>query len=177
VGALEAAFARAAHGLAEAPHFAAGWQTLADTLSALKPARESRAASARLGRRLLLLLNELEPRPHIAAALAAAQRGEADAHYSLAFGLAGGVLAIDAEATVLAYLQQSLTGLISACVRLLPLGQTDAARLLWALKPALLAAARSATLDPAAAYPPCFAPLVELGSMQHPGLTTRLFMS
>ena len=102
---------------------------------------------------------------------------DADAHYSIAFGLAGGVLALEEDAIALAYLQQSLTGLVSACQRLLPLGQSEAARLLWVLKPALAAAAERSQDDDGGEAPACFAPLVELGSLCHTSLHTRLFMS
>ena len=183
-GALDAHFARAAHRLAAAAdsvaQFEAGWRERSHTLSALKPARESRAASAMLGRRLLTLLDRLAPHPYVTFARAAAQNGASeavDAHYSLAFGLAGGVLALAEEAVVLAYLQQMLTGLVSASQRLLPLGQSDAARLLWALKPALVAAAERGAARAPDDYPPCCVPLVELGSLRHPTLPTRLFMS
>src|SRR5437867_3471816 len=58
VGALESAFCRAAYRLtvvSERNTFAEGWLDLNSRLNALKPARESRAASATLGRRFLQL--------------------------------------------------------------------------------------------------------------------------
>ncbi len=190
VGALEGSFCRAAYRLqleTDLDRFAVSWLELNTQLSALKPARESRAASALLGRRLLRLLLELETLPPIEPvgggsrleeALRLATQAGTDIHYSLAFGLAGGALNLDEEATVLAYLQQSLAGLISACQRLLPLGQSAAARHLWDLKPAMIAAAqRSRESDLSDAPLPCFIPLVEVGSMAHATLHTRLFMS
>ncbi len=54
--------------------------------------------------------------------------------YPIAFGLAGGHLGIAEEAITTAYLRQSLAGLISACQRLMPLGQIAASCMIWNLK-------------------------------------------
>jgi urease accessory protein len=160
-GTLEAAFCRAAHRQA-----GADWVAVNQRLSARKPAQENRAASLTLGRRFLQLLN----------ALAGAEVPGGDAHYATAFGYAGRMLGIEEELTAAVYLQQTLNGLVSACQRLMPLGQQRAARLLWDIKPAILEAARLSKLaDPDSA--PSFTPLVEMASMRHVGLATRLFIS
>ena len=96
----------------------------------------------------------------------------------MAFGLTGGALGLGEETTALAYLHQSLSGLVSACQRLLPLGQTRAQRILWRLKPAIAAAAAlscGGDRDCDEAF--CFTPLLDVGSMRHPALETRLFVS
>jgi urease accessory protein len=154
------------------------WLDLNVRYSSFKLARESRTASATLGRRFLRLVNGLVESPILAAAIAAAHETESDIHHCAAFGLAGAALGIDEESTLLAYTHQSLANLISSCQRLLPLGQTQATRMLWELKPLLADLVRRAQendfeVDEAA----CFAPLVELGSMRHPALPTRLFIS
>ena len=132
---------------------------LSEDLSARKPASESREASLKLGRRFAQLINSI-----------ANTRIEPDLHYSIAFGCACAALTIDEDAAVLAYLQQSVTGLVSACQRLMPLGQVAAAWVIWNLKPAIEQAARSKELS-------CFTPLPEIASMRHPLLETRLFIS
>jgi len=154
------------------------WLDLNTRLSAFKLARESRFASATLGRRFLRLVNGLANSPILLTALDAAQEKETDIHHCAAFGLAGAALGIDEESTLLAYSHQSLANLISSFQRLLPLGQTQATRMLWELKPLLAELVRRAQendfdVDQAA----CFAPLVEVGSMRHPALPTRLFIS
>src|SRR5437867_8410676 len=111
-GALEGAFCRAAHTLAGDAWNAADWVDLNRRLSALRLARESRAASARLGRRFLELVTELEPVPPVPEALAAARAG-ADAHHAPSFGLACGALGLDAEAAVAVWLHQWLACQIS----------------------------------------------------------------
>jgi urease accessory protein len=150
-GAQEALFVRRA--------YTANLGDLSEELSARKPARESREASLKLGRRFAQLINSITN-----------LQIEPDLHYSIAFGSAGAALGIDADAVVLAYLQQSVAGLVSACQRLMPLGQVAAARVVWNLKPAIMQASAVKEIS-------CFTPLPEIASMRHPMLETRLFIS
>jgi urease accessory protein len=132
---------------------------LSDELGARKLSSESREASLKMGRRFARLVNSI-----------ADLEIESDLHYSVAFGSACSALGIDEDAAVLAYLQQSVAGLVSACQRLMPLGQVAAARVVWNLKPVIEQAAASKELS-------CFTPLPEIASMRHPLLETRLFIS
>jgi urease accessory protein len=179
-GAMEAVFCRAGFHLATGPSraFAAErWLALNIRLSALKPARESRAGSAALGRNFLATVLALTEQSALREAFEVAKKPPAVAiHHSLAFGLASGALGFDEDRAVLAYLHHSAANLISACQRLLPLGQTEAARALWNLKPVMIeTAARSAAGDPETIS--CFTPLLDWGAMEHPALSTRLFVS
>jgi urease accessory protein len=182
-GGLESTFCRLGHRLAsytDLESFTAAWQDVNAQLGAYKIARESRNASATLGRRFLQLVLNLEDLPLIRSAMQASKGSGIDMYYSPAFGLVGGVLGVDETATVLAYLQQSLLGLVSACQRLLPLGQSQASQISWRLKPVLLAiaqdSAEAASSDDIAQIVN-FTPLVDSGSMRHPTLPTRLFIS
>ena len=180
-GVVEGAFCRLGYRLAshtDRALFTAEWLALNEQLSAIKTARESRAASAALGRRFLQLLLGLEDAPLIQIAMQSARSSGKDTHYSIAFGLAGGVVKIDETAMTLAYFQQSLIGLVSACQRLLPLGQSQASQLIWQLKPTLLTVAdRSKEVAANCDVMSLCTPLVEVGSMRHPYLATRLFIS
>jgi urease accessory protein len=158
-GILEAAFCRAAHRQAD-------WVAINECLGARKPAPESRTASLTLGRRFLQLFRTL----------ASVEVPVGDAHHATAFGYAGRMLSVEEELTAAVYLQQMMNGLVSACQRLMPLGQQRAARLLWDLKPAILEAARASGLTDTDATP-SFTPLVEMASMRHVALVTRLFIS
>lgn len=134
--------------------------------SALRPARESRDASVKLGRRFLRLASSLLQRP----------LGIAESHLCLAFGVVGRALALDPDLVCAAYLHQSLFGQLSACQRLLPLGQTRASQILWRLKPRILqtlVAVKSQSVEDVC----CCQPVLEIGSMRHALLTTRLFIS
>lgn len=176
VGRVEACFCRGAYRLAVAqpPSFASGWSQLNEELSALRPARESRTASAALGRRLLALAYGLAPD----AALAEAGSLTSELHYATVFGLVGGRLALDEEATVLAFLHQTLTALLAASQKLMPIGQSRVASILWNLKPDLVAAAaQSSSATPTRPLPSSSAHLVELAAMRHASLRVRLFIS
>ena len=154
------------------------WGALNARLDAYKTARESRLASTTLGRRLLQLVLSLTEDITLATVLQQAKTQSGANHYCAAFGLIGATLEIDEDTTVLAYLHQSLAGLISACQRLLPLGQSQASAMLWCLKPTLLEVA--AASEVLALHPEniaVFTPLLDLGSMRHPYLMTRLFIS
>lgn len=180
MGRLESVFCRLGYRLAPCPDmhlFQERWSDLNNHLSAMKPARESRVASATLGRRFLQLVYGLEVHPLLQYALQTT-KGGGENHYSIAFGLVGGILDISEDMTVLAHLQQSLTALVSACQRLLPLGQQQASTILWRLKPTLIAIAQRSEEE--ANHPDTitiFTPLADIGSMRHPMLETRLFIS
>ncbi len=152
-GALEAAFVRLAWGGGDLG-------ALSEELSARKPARESREASLKLGRRFADLVNGILDRPLL----------ETNLHYCIVFGSAGAAFGIPIDAVAGAYLNQSIAALVSACQRLMPLGQLAASRILWNLKPAIVCASLSEEVF-------CFSPYLELASMRHGSIETRLFIS
>jgi len=133
---------------------------LSGELSARKLVRESREASLKLGRRFAELVNGMVEHSLL----------ETHLHYCIAFGAAGAAFAIPVDAVVLAYLNQSMAGLVSACQRLMPLGQAAASRILWNLKPAIARVSHSKEAS-------CFSPYLELASMRHGSIETRLFIS
>ena len=99
-----------------------------------------------------------------------------DVPYAIAVGAMAGLHGIEEDIAASAYLQTFATTLISAAVRLVPLGQTDGLKTLAALEPAILATA-AATKD---------ATLEDLGgctfrsdiaAMRHETQYTRLFRS
>jgi urease accessory protein len=166
-GALEAAYCAFSCTLPSIPE----WVRLNAELSARKLARESRDASTAMGRRFLRLAANISGHELL---IAASELG-AEVHLATCFGLAAGVFGIDAATAAAAYLQQSMTTLISACQRLLPLGQTQAHQILWNLKPAIIAAVQCRAGNPSLAN--SFTPLLDVASARHATLYTRLFMS
>jgi len=168
VGVLEAAYCARSATVPELLTWF-GWNL---EFAARKPARESREASAAMGKRFLDLAARLTIDDLL---MNAAGRGS-EVHLALCFGLTAGLMGADAELAAAVFLQQSVTTLISCCQRLLPLGQTRAHEILWRLKPAIVEAARRG----AATFPGdacCFTPLLDIASARHPTLHTRLFIS
>ncbi len=178
-GTLDAVYCRAAHRCVSAGPamlHVERWLEINDRLTALKPAREGRAASGALGQRLLLLALAMDDIPALEEALDAARRAGALVHHGTAFGLVAGALGLHEDRAAQGYLHQSIAGLVSACQRLLPLGQSAAARILWDIKPLMGECVRrseSIGLEEAC----CFLPRLDWAGMEHPALHTRLFMS
>jgi urease accessory protein len=148
------------------------WLALSIELGARKLARESRDASASMGRRFLDLAARVSQLP----LLMSASELTAEVHLASCFGLVAGAMGIEPEPASAAYLHQSVTTLVSCCQRLLPLGQTRAHQILWNLKPAIVCAARRAGHAPPASLS-SFTPLLDIASARHPTLETRLFIS
>ena len=178
---LDAVCCRRAYQLAAAPQmsdqqFIEKWTALNWRLSARKPGRESRTASATLGKRLLRLVAGLERLPRIDVALETARLTGCDLHHCTAMGLCGGALHLGEDAVLLATLQQNLSGLLSACQRLMPVGQMQMAEIGWRLKPLLVRIADSSRgVEPDDTY--TFAPLLDLAAMRHAYVPVRLFVS
>jgi urease accessory protein len=99
-----------------------------------------------------------------------------DTPYAVAVGAMTGAQGIDEDAAASAYLQTFAANLISAAVRLVPLGQTTGLQTLAALEPVILATAtetKSATLDDLGGC----AFRSDLAAMRHETQYTRLFRS
>lgn len=179
IGAQEGLFCRAAYRIYDASPFDEdAWLALNRRVSALKLAREPRKASAMLGKRFLQMVCSLDDAPRLRQARDLALQAAVNTHHAPVFGLTGAYLGIDEELVVATYLQQATISLVSVSQRLLPLGQGQAAQILWDLKPDLLAAVRKSadgSLEGPAAY--CFPGLVEVAGMRHPALPMRLFIS
>jgi urease accessory protein len=99
-----------------------------------------------------------------------------DTPYAVAVGAMAGAHGIDEDITACAYLQTFASNLISAAVRLVPLGQTTGLQTLAALEPVILqtaASTKSATIDDLGGC----AFRSDLAAMRHETQYTRLFRS
>jgi urease accessory protein len=133
--------------------------------TACAPARERRDEALNQGRAFRLAVA-----PWIAAAL------PEDAPYPVVVGTAAGERGIPEDDAAVAYLQGLATNLISAAVRLVPLGQTAGLSVLAALEAVILATAdetKHSTLDDVGGC----AFRSDLAAMRHETQYTRLFRS
>ncbi len=99
-----------------------------------------------------------------------------DVSYAVAVGAVAKSHCIDRRDTALAYAHAFAANLVSAAVRLIPLGQTDGQRITADLMPTCIEAvdrATSMTVDDVATS----TPLVDVASMNHEHQYTRLFRS
>lgn len=143
---------------------------------AWRASAETAAESLDQGRAFVIALAAGWPDPRREGALAhLAAAGIAPA-YCVAVGLAAGCARIPLDATVRCYLQAFAASLVSAGVRLVPLGQSEGVRLTASLETAVVATAdlaQSAALDDLGTS----AWMTEWASMRHEDQYTRLFRS
>lgn len=153
-----------------------GCLSLDETLDAMRPIAEFREASRQMGRQTLRVAAALTDHPLLRAVSEFVEAGRTPGHHPLAFGLAGSALGWPAEAAPRAYLYSTTALLVGAALRLLPLGQLDGQRILWASGPLIERLSR-ATEGKGPADLWSFAPGLEIAGMRHARLDGRLFRS
>ena len=140
---------------------------------ALAPTAELRLESCQQGRSFIDAVRAAWPHPALEAA---ARDLPADVAYPVAVGFAAAVHCVPVTAAVGAFLFAVMQALVSAALRLAPIGQTAGTRVVAALMPqvqALVATLPELTLDGlgTATF------RSDLGSMRHETQYTRLFRS
>ncbi len=144
-------------------------------ITASKETKELRLQSWQMGNSLVkLMLSLIEGNQRL---LPEVQRilGQ-ECNYAIAFGIAAALWDIDGESALLAYLQSWATNLISAGIKLIPLGQTAGQQILNKLNNIILRESQSIlTLTDDHLY--CCSFGLGLASMNHENLYTRLFRS
>ena len=143
-----------------------------DLALALAPARERHLETLAQGNAFIVALRASWPCPAIEALARATQ----DVAYPVAVGAAAAGHGICLDATLEAFLVAFAGNLVSACVRLGPVGQTDGQRIIAGLVPALRDLARKAThggLDDLGSV----ALRSDIAAMRHETQYSRLFRS
>lgn len=145
-------------------------------LDAIKSAAEPRGASRQLGRQTLRIAATLISHDILSAYARTVNAGASPGHHAAVFGIIGGACGWPEQATAAALLYASAAGMVGAATRLVPLGQTQAQRLISdasAMIARLAEQATKRTSDEAFA----FAPALEIAAMRHAQLEARLFKS
>ncbi|MCF2146511.1 urease accessory protein UreF [Desmonostoc muscorum LEGE 12446] len=140
-------------------------------LSAARETEELRASSWQMGRSLIQLLGKLEPE-----ILPITNSVGNPCNYAIAFGIALAYWQINIQAGLLAYLHSWASNLITAGVKLIPLGQTAGQQLLLDLQP-LISTMALEILALEDEQLSCWSWGLSLASMQHQTQYTRLFRS
>jgi urease accessory protein len=171
-GRLDATLLRAAF---EAPD--GGALEAAITLAAaMRGTRELALESAAQGRALLATLRHAWPAPGLDELDALCRRLEVAPPYSCTAGVAAAAHDVPLRSAAIAFLHAFAANLISAGIRLIPLGQTEGQRLTAALAPtirALAAEVLASALDDLGTA----SPMIDWCSMRHETQRTRLFRS
>ncbi|MBW4671302.1 MAG: urease accessory protein UreF [Cyanomargarita calcarea GSE-NOS-MK-12-04C] len=140
-------------------------------LSAFRETEELRHSSWQMGRSLIQLLSKIQPQ-----IIPLADAVGSPCNYAIAFAIAAVHWQIHLQAALLGYLHSWLSNLITAGVKLIPLGQTTGQLLLLELQP-LLTDAVAKTLTLKDDEMSCCSWGLSLASMQHETQYTRLFRS
>jgi len=143
---------------------------------AMKLSKELRLASTQMGRQMVQVVKGLYASPLVRQLSRGLEGRELRGHHPVMFGAVCGSVGMEVETTLLTYTYAAVSALVSAGVRLIPLGHSDGQRALHDLKRLMAAVAREAAAlgetDIAS-----FAPAIEIRAMQHESLPTRLFKS
>ncbi len=145
-------------------------------LTAMKVARESREASIKIGKQFLRNTAILERNELLNEYAEQIQSGRCTGHHAVAYGLVASTAKIDLFSAILGYLHAHVVGQVSAAVRLIPLKPTDGQGIIQNIRPNLIDTARfaeGATIDDLSS----FTPGLDIRSMQHERLYSRLFIS
>jgi urease accessory protein len=140
-------------------------------LSAARETEELRNSSWQMGRALIRLLTELQPQ-----ILRMTHTLGMYCNYAVAFGIAAAYWNIDVKVALLGYLHSWVTHLMTAGIKLIPLGQTAGQQLLLELQ-RLLSDAVVEIMNLKDDNLSCCSWGLSLASMSHETLYTRLYRS
>ncbi|MEP7106325.1 MAG: urease accessory protein UreF [Ferruginibacter sp.] len=144
--------------------------------SAVKLPREIREASQKLGTRLIKIYQGL-----ISSCLADKYRAAIDlkvatGHFCIVFGLYAHALGINKTDALTGFYYNAAAGMVTNCVKLIPLGQQDGQDILFSLKP-LIGQLVENTLAPDKGLVGLCCAGFDIRCMQHERLYSRLYMS
>lgn len=144
-------------------------------LNGTRETKELRQQSIQMGNSLLKLLGDLDE----------GKRSQIDeyrqvlgknCHYAIAFGIAVGLWEIDPQQAILGYLHSWVSNLVSAGVKLIPLGQTQGQQIIYNLHPVIAEVAEE-LMNPKEEHLYACTWGLSLASMNHETQYTRLFRS
>ncbi|MDO6391042.1 urease accessory protein UreF [Pontibacter sp. BT731] len=171
----DAAFVRLAYEAAACQDVAEIIQ-LDQECTALKSPKEIRQASIKLGVRLLKIFNRQTEHQLVQHYDTAIFEKEAAGHYCIAFGLYAFLMDIPAKEALLAFYYNAAVGMVTNCVKLIPLGQLDGQAILFRLHP-LLQQLTEETLELKRELVGVCNIGFDIHCMQHEHLYSRLYMS
>jgi urease accessory protein len=172
-------------GRSDGPTLLGAWEAFADgdwvTLTlldqeatALRPSSAARRSSRAMGLRLVTTWRTLHPDARLDDVLALARDGAIGPTLPVAFACAAGVAGVPRVAAAEGFCYTRLAATMSAAMRLMPLGQTDAHALLARTIERVPAVVREMLDRPRAES---FAPAMDIAAMSQQYLHSRLFRS
>ena len=147
-----------------------------DECSAVKLPAELRGASRKLGMRLLKIFEPMIRSSILTSFKLAVHNGDAAGNYCVSFGLVAASLKITLTETLTGFLYNAATGMITNCVKLVPIGQQEGQELLFSLQPLIETLVQS-SLEPNLDMIGYCCSGFDIKCMQHEGLYSRVYMS
>lgn len=145
-------------------------------LYSFKAGEEARAMTLKMGRRLAHLIRSISPTPLSESYYEWVEKGEAIGCYPISQAIAGVTLGTDERALYAAHLYGTVSTLLSAALRLMPITHFDSQRILLRMAPLCESLYESYSEMPMEEMS-SFAPALELSSSIHEKGKSRLFMS
>jgi urease accessory protein len=144
-------------------------------LEVMKLGRASRLASRQMGRQIIRIAGEqADSHSLLRSFLLEVDEGRSPGHFPVALGLTLGAAGWSREQAIAAFLYQSAIGLVSAALKLLPVGQRDGQRLLESWLPLIGRLSQHAATRTVLRS---WVPVHDIYGMRHHRLTMRLFRS
>ena len=175
VGASDAVAACVSHSAA----LRGDWDAVANAdemLTAMKLPEETRTAGSQVGKRFLATCAAVFDVQAIRTLRDQVTRGDLSGQHAVMFGATAALLGIEAVDMARAYLHGHAMSQASAAVRLIPLGATEAQKVVRSLHSEIEAVAARATESEVTGMT-SFTPGLDIASMRHAWLHARLFMS
>jgi len=145
-------------------------------LLAMKLIRETREASRRVGRRILITAIAFNPERLLVDYHGAVEAGTCPGNAAVVLGAVAAALGIARREALLIELYTFSTSLLGAAMRLIRLDHEEAQRILARLKPVMVRVAEE-NLDRSPSEMRAFAPLIDIMGMAHERARIRLFIS
>jgi len=144
-------------------------------LDAMKLGRESRLASRQMGRQVVrIAVEQMEFCTLLQQFHAKLEEGLTAGHLPVVMGLVLAACGWARREAIAAYLYHSAVGLVSAGMKLLPVGQRESQRLLYEWTPMIVDLSRDAALRDRQSS---WTPVQDIYAMRHSRLQSRLFRS
>ena len=144
--------------------------------TAVKLPLEMRQASKKMGIRLLRIFEPLLEHPFFRKYAAAVNRQEATGNYCISFAMIACALQISKEDALNGFYYNAAAGMVTNCVKLVPLGQQTGQEMLFSLLP-VIEKLSAETMKPDRVTLGLCCTGFDIRSMQHEQLYSRLYMS
>jgi urease accessory protein len=144
--------------------------------TAVKLPREMRESSNKLGLRLSKIFEPLAASVCSISYLENIKAKKSKGHYCIFFGIYSAAMKLDKLNALNAFFYNAAAGMVTNCVKLIPLGQQDGQVLLFGLHPLITELGQKAVNPNRETIGMCCAAF-DIRSMQHEQLYSRLYMS